>query len=99
MATSQDRHRLHRRLEELMGEDEASTLMDHLPPVGWADVATKADLDHLHVLTSIRFDTMATKADLADFRTEMHKVVRTHTLFLVGTNLTFMGVLATLLTR
>ena len=34
-------------LEEVLGREEASTLMEHLPPVGWADVATKRDIDHL----------------------------------------------------
>jgi hypothetical protein len=41
----ESRHRLFKRLEDLLGEKEASTLMAHLPPVGWADVVTKADLD------------------------------------------------------
>ena len=43
--TEEARHRLYQRLEELLGADEATTLMEHLPPVGWADVATKRDLD------------------------------------------------------
>lgn len=48
MAISEEsRHRLYGRLEELLGREEATTLMEHLPPVGWADVATKRDLDHL----------------------------------------------------
>lgn len=48
MAVSEEsRHRLYGRLEELLGREEAATLMEHLPPVGWADVATKRDLDHL----------------------------------------------------
>lgn len=41
------RHELHVKLEELLGSDQAATLMEHLPPVGWADVATKRDLDQL----------------------------------------------------
>ena len=50
--TEENRHRLFLRLEEVLGNEEASTLMEHLPPVGWADVATKRDLDHLAVLTT-----------------------------------------------
>jgi hypothetical protein len=41
------RHRLYQRLEDVLGPDEATILMQHLPPVGWADVATKRDLDQL----------------------------------------------------
>ncbi len=41
------RHALFVRLEEILGPEQASTLMEHLPPVGWADVATKRDLDQL----------------------------------------------------
>jgi len=41
------RHEMYLKLEEVLGPDEATTLMEHLPPVGWADVATKRDLDHL----------------------------------------------------
>jgi hypothetical protein len=41
------RHRLHRKLEEILGSEEAGTLMSHLPPLGWGDLATKADVDRL----------------------------------------------------
>jgi len=48
MAISEEtRHQLYRRLEEVLGPGEATTLMEHLPPVGWADVATRRDLDAL----------------------------------------------------
>jgi hypothetical protein len=38
------RHELYRAVEELLGTRIADTLMALLPPVGWADVATKGDL-------------------------------------------------------
>ena len=41
------RHELYLRLEESLGPHAATTLMEHLPPLGWADVATTRDLDAL----------------------------------------------------
>lgn len=61
----QPRHQLYHRLEELLGVGEAATLMEHLPPVGWPDVATKGDLDHL----------AAARADTASVRAEVHEEV------------------------
>ncbi len=37
--TDADRHRLYDALVATLGEQEAAILMEHLPPVGWADVA------------------------------------------------------------
>lgn len=47
------RHSLGVRVREVLGAGEGETLMELLPPVGWADVARKSDLEPL-----------ATKADL-----------------------------------
>ena len=35
---------LHRKLEAVLGTDDADTLMSHLPPVTWNEVATTGDL-------------------------------------------------------
>ena len=45
--TDRQRTELHKACEELMGQGPADTLMACLPPVGWADVATKHDLAEL----------------------------------------------------
>ena len=49
------RHELYLRLEEVLGPKAATTLMEHLPPIGWADVATKRDLDSLEQRLDLRF--------------------------------------------
>ena len=42
--TEQSRHDLYIRLEAALGAQKATTLMEHLPPVGWADVSTRTDV-------------------------------------------------------
>ena len=66
----QARHRLYDRLEQVLGPEEATILMEHLPPVGWANVATKRDLDALAVATKRDLDALAvaTKRDLDAFQ-------------------------------
>jgi hypothetical protein len=39
-----------------LGDDAGITLMELLPPVGWADVATKRDLDALELRLEARFE-------------------------------------------
>jgi len=50
------RHELYLRLEQQLGAQAATTLMEHLPPVGWADVATKQDLTLLESRLEARFE-------------------------------------------
>ena len=43
------RHALHERARRSFGDDSGDALMELLPPVGWADVATKQDLHTLKI--------------------------------------------------
>lgn len=52
------RNRLYNRLQEVLGRDEASDLMALLPPVGWADVATKQDLAQMEARIDARFEAL-----------------------------------------
>ncbi len=70
------RHQLFARLQEVLGSDEATTLMEHLPPLGWADVATKRDLDQLSVATKRDLDqfAVAIKHELDQLRLDLDLV-------------------------
>lgn len=45
--TEASRFQLRTAIGQILSEEVADTLMELLPPVGWADVATKTDLQHL----------------------------------------------------
>jgi hypothetical protein len=83
------RHQLYLRLEEHLGAEAATTLMEHLPPTGWAEVATKRDLDQLRAITKSDLDHVAAvlKADIdrttEALRAELHKTISTHTVVIV----------------
>lgn len=50
-------------LKRALGDDEGITLMELLPPVGWADVATKHDLLTLEGRFDARFESLETRFD------------------------------------
>jgi hypothetical protein len=58
------RHELYLALEDVLGADRADHLMDLLPPVGWADVATKTDLAALEQRIDLRFAAVEERMDL-----------------------------------
>ncbi|MDW3214991.1 MAG: hypothetical protein R8G01_13390 [Ilumatobacteraceae bacterium] len=53
---------LHRKLEAALGREEADTLMAHLPPVTWNEVATKDDLRTLETVLTSRIDGAISQA-------------------------------------
>ena len=101
---------MHDRLADVLGEEVAGLVMEHLPPSGWADVATKRDLDQLAVATKRDLDQLAAanKADLelatSALRLEMktmavafHRDMTRQTWILAGTLLAGLGALGGLL--
>lgn len=48
MAISEaQRFQVHVGLRRVLGDDVADTMMEYMPPVGWADVARRSDIEHL----------------------------------------------------
>ena len=65
----QRRARLARRLEQVLGREEAETLMAQLPPYDWPDLATKQDLAELRGdMEQLRTDF---KGEIEQLRTEL----------------------------
>jgi hypothetical protein len=54
-ADERARHQLYDRLVEVLGEEDAATLMQHVPPVPWTDVATAQDVGRLEAATTDEF--------------------------------------------
>ena len=66
-------HELFLRLEAVLGPEPAETLMELMPPVGWADVATKRDLDALEQRIDLRFEAMDHRFEAMDHKLEALK--------------------------
>jgi hypothetical protein len=81
----QRRLRLFEAAREVLGEQEAATLMEYLPPVGSADIATKGDLGVLRA--EFRAEMAEFRAEMAEFRSEirveLHDALREQTTRLV----------------
>jgi len=58
------RHELFNHFKELLGTKDTGTLMELLPPVGWADVATKHDLAALEERIDLRFSGLEERSDM-----------------------------------
>ncbi|MDQ6927652.1 MAG: hypothetical protein M3159_03190 [Actinomycetota bacterium] len=71
MATEENElDELHSQMQRLVGAGPAATLMRHLSPAPWPDVATKADLGDL----ATKADLEATKADVGEIRTDIGEI-------------------------
>lgn len=95
------RHQLYVTLETLMGHEEVDTMMSLLPPVGWADVATKQDLLALEERLDLRFEALDHRFEALDHRfatkDDLDARFRTMLVTLVGLLLTQTSLLLTVL--
>jgi hypothetical protein len=77
------RHELFSRVASALGAEAAETLMGYLPPVGWADVVTKHDVDQLREHTELRLELTEQRV-LANLRSEMAAQTRTLLFAMIG---------------
>ena len=70
-------HRL-QQLDDSVGEKGANTMMELLPPVGWADVATKRDLDQQseRLGLMVRAEISGVRAEIAGVRGDFQNSLR-----------------------
>ena len=52
---------LHRALRDQFGASVADTLMEHLPPAGWGDVARQSDIESLRVNLKNEINVLVTE--------------------------------------
>lgn len=88
--TISEQQRLHpfKTLEQRLGDDDAATMMELLPPVGWADVARKDDLDAL--ADRLRAEV---KADLLELEVRLQRSILTTVLTGMGIQTAILGLL------
>lgn len=89
---------LYRHFEEDMGEEKALTLMDHLLPVGWTELATKQDLSltkqDLQVeFAGVRTEIATVRTEMAELRADLQHEFHVQMLGLVGVMVGLQGVL------
>jgi hypothetical protein len=69
MVSDQDRRELYQALEQRLGGGPATTMMELLPPVGWADVARQSDL------VAVRGEMAQLRGEIAELRGEMKTIL------------------------
>jgi hypothetical protein len=85
--TEASRFQLRTAIGQILNEEAADTLMELLPPVGWADVATKTDIQHLrdemqHLRNELKSDMHALQLTI---EVGVRKLIHEQTKWLITT--------------
>lgn len=83
------RHLLFRKLEAVRGSEEAGTLMDHLPPAGLDNLATKDDLFALRDELTNRMESLEHRLTSSSERLARRLVMWTSSMVLASAALAF----------
>ena len=96
--TEESRYHLHQQLDDAVGEKGATTMMELLPPVGWADVATKRDLDHQteKLEFMVRAEVAEVSAKVDRVRGELEKAMRHQLTVLLSAMVSIAGLMIAL---
>jgi hypothetical protein len=70
--TEYERHQVFQWCEQAMGAERAAIMMQLLPPVGWHDIATRADLQALE--SGLRGEIAGLRGEIAGVRGELQSV-------------------------
>lgn len=88
MFNDDDRRFLFDTLEASLGSRGASLLMAHLPPVGWGDIATRADLAALG--SELRGEMAQVRGEMAELRAELRSEMKAMLPKLIAANIASM---------
>ena len=72
------RHELFVKLQQVLGADEAATLMESLPPDRWDELATKADVHRLSETLELRMESLEHRL-VGVFRGELNAAITAQT--------------------
>jgi hypothetical protein len=86
------RHQLYQKLQQVLGAEDATTLMEHLPPGGVAQLATKDDLRTMRDELEHKIDAVS-----HELLTEIHRSARSLTLSLTTIMAVLNGIVFTAL--
>ena len=66
--TEANRLEMYLELRKVLGDEKADTLMEHLPPVGWANVARQDDMMARFDAVAVRFENVNVRFDAMEMR-------------------------------